>query len=593
MRRARNAHAARRPAAAHRRLARLAGRLACAATLATSGAAQALPADGSGNYTQILCANPSSNEGLGIAGMPEGLSNPADTDLWQLSTSEAACQAGPVTPASGIPMTVGLSTSYAQGTWAALLYQAPANTTINAGRIYRAERAEGPNNGFMGIDQQGGEYDSLYSLPRNDRDSGDWYAGNVSSRGSFAEPLSPANLVELTIAPDASHWDVNATCDPNGNNNSSCTLTAWQWEYRIYSGEISLHANGDPQASNISGTLTTQSPLTGIQTITFSATDPGPGLAYIKTIVDGSTLEKKILDSNGGHCQPVAGRDPYTWAYQVPCKTSLGGRTYNLDTTRLADGPHHIQILIEDAAGNQSVILDRTAQIQNTPPPAGPPAPAAARPPGAPNGSQASEDARVHIDGPTRTTRAYADSALTISGRLTGSGGAPIPHATLEVREQSSGSPGSQNTLAATTDVRGGFTIHLRSGPSRSITIGYRAHATDDGYSAQASVHETVSAGVKIRITPSRTGPGGKIRIAGHVAGPIPHHGVLVELLVHYRGAWVPFRTPRTSSAGDFSIAYQFQGATGRFPFRAQVPAGQAGFPYVDGTSRAVTVTSG
>jgi hypothetical protein len=77
------------------------------------------------------------------------------------------------------------------------------------------------------------------------------------------------------------------------------------------------------------------------------------------------------------------------------------------------------------------------------------------------------------------------------------------------------------------------------------------------------------------------------------VQGPIPAHGVIVDLLVHYLGQWQPFRTPRTDSAGRFAVSYRFQGGVGRFPFRAQVPAGQAGFPFSQGFSRAIAVSAG
>jgi hypothetical protein len=65
---------------------------------------------------------------------------------------------------------------------------------------------------------------------------------------------------------------------------------------------------------------------------------------------------------------------------------------------------------------------------------------------------------------------------------------------------------------------------------------------------------------------------------------------VLVALLVHYRGKWVPFRTPRTNRHGRFRVAYRFQGAVGRFPFRAQVPGGQVHFPYAHGASEVIHV---
>ena len=57
----------------------------------TAPSARALPRDGSGDSARILCANPTTGEGLGLSGMPEGLSNPADTDLWQVTAAEVEC----------------------------------------------------------------------------------------------------------------------------------------------------------------------------------------------------------------------------------------------------------------------------------------------------------------------------------------------------------------------------------------------------------------------------------------------------------------------------------------------------------------------
>lgn len=571
----------------------------CGLAVVPAPSAVALPADGNGNYTQILCADPTSQEGVGIPGMPEGLSNPASADTWQITTSQVDCANGLMTAGRGVPMAVGLGASYPQGTWAALLYQAPANITVNGGAIYRAERAEGPDNGFMGIDQQGGEYDTLYSLPRNPVDEGDWYAGNIASRGTFVEPFSPANFVNLTISPDGGHWDVNATCDPNGNNNSSCTLSAGQWEYRLFGGEVSLNASQDPQASNISGALTSEDPLTGSEPITFSATDQGPGLAYVKMIVDGSVVQSEIADRNSGRCVPIAGTGPYTWAYQVPCKTSLGGRTYSLDTTAIANGEHHIQVVIEDAAGNRSVVLDRTVGIENATQRSAssavlPSAESLAAPAqfATPNGVGASEAAQLRLQGATHRTRAFAQRALTISGRLSSGGGTAIGDASLNVTEQAQGSAATVIGEARTAS-NGTFTVHVAAGPSRVVTIGYRAVETDPTYAAQATVSESVEAGVQMHVSPRRTAATGTIQIIGQVAGPIPREGVLVELLVHYRGAWVPFRAPRTTRSGRFSTSYQFQGASGRFPFRAEIPASQAGFPYATGYSSPVTVASG
>jgi len=561
--------------------------------LVTTPLSEALPADGAGNYTQILCANPVTGEGLGLSGMPEGLSNPASTDLWQVTAAEVDCGTGTITPSRGVPMLVGQSNTYAQGNWAALLYQAPANATINGGTIYRAEKAEGPNNGFMGIIQQGGEYNALYSLPRNGVDQGDWYAGNVAARGSFSAPFSPGNAVNLTIAPDGGHWDVNATCDPNGNNNSSCTLAAGQWEYRLFGGEISLSAPHDPQASNISGPLLTESPLRSTEPITFSATDEGPGLAYVKIVVDGTVVQSQIIDTNGGRCIPVPGHDAYTWAYQVPCKTSVGGRTYSLDTATLPNGLHHLQLIIEDAAGNQSEVVDRTVTIEN----AGVGSLGALPGPGssvllagAPNGANASANAELHLGVAHGVSRPFAHRALRVAGRLLNSNGAPIGGATLEVLQQIAGANRSEVVAHARTVPDGSFIATVPAGPSRMIEISYRAFSSDANYASVASVDETVGAGVRLRISPTKASSEGTVVLSGTVEGPIPTQGAIVDLLVHYRGRWEPFRTPRTNRHGRFRVPYQFEGGVGRFPFRAEVPGGQAGFPFGSGDSRVVNV---
>ncbi len=500
-----------------------------------------------------------------------------------------------MTSSRGVPMRVGQTNTYAQGTWSALLYRAPSSATLNGGTIYRAEKAEGPDNGFMGIIQQGGEYNVLYSLPRNCCDQGDWFVGNIAARGTFAAPFSPENIVSLTISPEGDHWDVNATCDPNGNNNSSCTLTAGQWEYRIFGGEISLHAAHDPQAGDISGPLVTETPLRGSPSLTFSATDEGPGLAYVKVLVDGAVAQSQIIDTNGGHCVPIAGHDAYTWAYQVPCKTSLGGRTYSLDTSVLSNGEHHIQVIIEDAAGNQSEVLNRTVAIEN--PGVGSlgalPGPGSVLLSGAPNGSNASASAELRLGVPGRISRPFARRALRIPGRLVNEAGQPIAGATLDVIQRVTGAGRGELVARARTAANGSFVASVPAGPSRLIEVAYRASSGEAGYAAEAKVQESVRAGVLLDVNPHLTGPEGTITLSGEVEGPIPQQGIVVDLLVHYRGRWEPFRTPRTNSHGGFHVLYQFEGGVGRFPFRALAFAGQSGFPFSSGESRVIDVSTG
>ncbi len=99
-------------------------------------------------------------------------------------------------------------------------------------------------------------------------------------------------------------------------------------------------------------------------------------------------------------------------------------------------------------------------------------------------------------------------------------------------------------------------------------------------------------ASVRLNVSPARIASTGSIVLRGLVAGPLPRAGVTVQLLVRYRGHWEPFRSPHTGADGRFRVRYGFQGAVGRFPFRAQVISGQAGFPYLGALSAPVIVSS-
>ena len=106
----------------------------------------------------------------------------------------------------------------------------------------------------------------------------------------------------------------------------------------------------------------------------------------------------------------------------------------------------------------------------------------------------------------------------------------------------------------------------------------------------QTEIFESVTAGLQLRVTPRRTTPTGTVQLEGHVLGALPAHGVVVEVLVYYLGAWQPIRTPRTTPNGRVQLTYRFHQATGRFPFRLRVRYGQAGFPYGEACSRWVEV---
>jgi hypothetical protein len=173
-----------------------------------------------------------------------------------------------------------------------------------------------------------------------------------------------------------------------------------------------------------------------------------------------------------------------------------------------------------------------------------------------------------------------------------GSGVWAIGGATLDVLTQITGEGPLRVITHARTRADGSLAVAVPAGPSRLVQVAYRAFSSDASYAAQAEIQESVGAGVQLSITPRRTSSTGTVILTGRVQGPIPPQGTIVDLLVHYRGHWEPFRTPRTDSNGRFQVIYQFEGGLGRFPFRAEVPAGQAGFPFTDGYSNTVDVTT-
>jgi hypothetical protein len=380
--------------------------------------------------------------------------------------------------------------------------------------------------------------------------------------------------------------------------NSGGSEGAWSL-VRLWWANLLLSSEATPSASGVSGTLLSPN-ARGSQELAFTATDAGgPGVYAVTAQIDGKTVYSGTPDINGGKCIAVGGSGgALMFDYSQPCKQSESVDVA-INTATVPDGQHTLKVTVEDAAQNSSVVYDGTISTQNAsangslgarlgPGTGAAPPPAA----GVPNGTAASEGAQLRLGVRSRITRTYAHRALRVTGRLLNPQGQPIGGATLDVSQQITGSGAVKVIGHAKTRSNGTFTAAVAGGPSRLIALAYRAVSTDPAYSAQAKIQESVRAGVELRITPRRAGPEGTIRLSGKVEGPVPPHGVIVDLLVHYRGRWEPFRTPRTDAAGRFNVAYQFQGALGRFPFRAEVPGSQADFSFVSGMSEVVDVAT-
>ena len=294
-------------------------------------------------------------------------------------------------------------------------------------------------------------------------------------------------------------------------------------------------------------------------------------------------------DAQGNNCQAISSAQSASY---TPAPSDVGHTLRVLVNASDSDG------LTSAASAATSVVLSPQGSLGALPGPgttgtSGVLGSGSAVGQGAPNGMVASETAVLRLGVHHAISRSFARRALKVPGRLLDSHGHPIGGATLNILQQTAGSTTLKVIAHAKTRANGSFVVGVPAGPSRLIEVGYRAFSGDAAYAAKAKINESVGAGVQLNISPRRTSSAGTIRLSGRVQGPIPKQGTLIDLLVHYRGRWEPFRTPRTDSNGRFEVVYQFEGGVGRFPFRADVPAGQAGFPFSDGSSKVVNVIAG
>ena len=541
----------------------------------SSACLEASPAT-AGQWVQVSCVNPNGS-GAGSQGwvsMVAGGGYGSNTD--------ANC--GPGAPAFAL-----LSTDAAVpvGSAETLRYIPPPGSTLEGGHVQVALFADGRGYNASGT--------AVAYSPEYAYDASNVFfqcaSGLPPCSGSgydFAGALEipPGRGGDLYLSAGCGgQYEAGRSCNEGGNEGGWSLV-------RLYWAQLTLANSSTPVASGFGGTLLAGD-ARGVSDLTLTASDPeGPGVYEVTVQADGATLYHGTPDANGGACSPVgvSGASLMFDAAQ-PCRRTEA-IDLPLDTAGLPDGTHTLKVALTDAAGNSSVVYDGAISTDNAPP-----AHAAlgldAAALGSANGSGASEPAHLLISGHSKLVRRYRERALALSGTLQNGQGEPIAGATLDVLTVRAGGGAQVLTGHVPTAPDGTFKANLAAGPSRRIVIAYRAYSGAPAYAAQAAVTETVTAGIALRVTPRRTGPAGTITLSGDVAGPVPAHGVVVELLVHYRGAWVPFRDPRTGASGHFAVRYHFEGAVGRFPFRVKVLGEQGGFPYTTGLSRVVDVQSG
>jgi hypothetical protein len=553
--------------------------------LAVTGGWMAASSAFAGSWMEVSCVNPSQS-----AAPSQGWTSFAGGGGYG-SNNSTSC--GP-----GSPMFAILSTDAAVGVGAneTLQYTPPGGSTLIGGSVDVSFFADGYGYGASGTAV-------AYSPEYAYNGSNVFFQcasglppcanGTYDFSGVLGIPSGRGGDLYLS-AGCGGQPEAGRVCNSGGSEGAWSLVRLW-WANLLLSNEAT------PSASGVGGTLLSPN-AAGTAELTLNAADPGgPGVYLVIVQIDGKTVYSGTPNSNGGKCAAVgATGGALMFDYSQPCPASESV-DLPINTTSLPNGQHTLKVSVQDAASNSAVVYDGTISTKQPSndslgalPGLGTTAGSspASTPVAVANGATASHTARLSLGVKRRITRPYAHRAVRATGRLLDGQGHPIVGAALDVLQQVSGSPTLAIIGHAKTRANGTFAAMVPGGPNRTIEIAYRAFSTDAGYAATAKIAEAVKAGVKLSVSPRRTGSEGTITLSGQVLGPVPAEGVAVELLVHYRGRWEPFRVPQTDSRGRFEVVYQFQGGVGHFPFRASVLGGQTGFPFAHGESRAVDVTT-
>jgi hypothetical protein len=491
------------------------------------------------------------------------------------------------------------------------IFSAPAGETISGFTVWRYE-ADGPSVSY------GTPVSNLlyYNPGAVYVDSCSQFEG-CPSHGTPENPFDESNKVSIADLSGATVIQWRAAC--GGGGTCPASGTTYSSQYEVYAADIDLVDDTPPAVSNVSGPLVAGGTLSGEESVSFNASDGQSGVYGGSLIVDGKALVSQVLDTNEGHCQSlgVTNDGQRSFEYAQPCLPSLSAGL-TLNTSQLTPGAHSLELIVEDAAGNQTIAYNGTITVGGPPanpsPPTstpigstspvsptdpiasvGPGSPAALRGPA--NGTNASEEAKLTARW-SSTAKAVRTSrygqADRISGRLTTSAGQPISGALLDVYE----TPASHGAVAdriggVTSGPAGQWTLTLPRGISScALRFAYRSHLDDTVAAATAVLTLRVHAGLALRIAPHTASVGRKIFFSGVLHGtPIPEGGK--QLVLEARsggGEWIQFDTISTGAKGRYHSSYRFK-FPGPVTYQFRVLSRfEADFPFLNGTSNIVAV---
>jgi hypothetical protein len=442
------------------------------------------------------------------------------------------------------------------GTFAADTFTAPVGLTIAGFTVWRYE-ADGP------VQPSGAPASNLFYSPGPASVQGlcAQSLGGCSSRGTLDGPLNPENAFSVGSLSGASslsgvtqiQWSAacgggeGGTCPASGAQGSGSLSS----QYDVYAADIDLVDETPPTVSGVGGPLVSGTTLSGTQAVSFSAGDGQSGVYGGSLVVDGSTRVSQILDNNGRACESlgITIDGQRSFEHAQPCKSSLSA-SLTLNTSQLAAGQHSLELIVEDAAGNQTIAYNGTITTAGQ-----------SGAPGPPNGTNASDQAKLTAqwkDTAKATRTSYYGQADRVTGRLTTSTGQPISGALLDASATAAQEGTKAVSLASVrTGPTGAWMLMLPKDISSSaVRFAYRSHVDDTIPVATATLTLRVHAGIRLRIAPRTSSVGHTIVFTGMLLGaPIPHGGKHLVLEARSPGGpWIEFDVLKTSANSTIPI---------------------------------------
>jgi hypothetical protein len=474
-------------------------------------------------------------------------------------------------------------TTHPYGDGALTTFSAPDGLTISAFTLWRyeADTASQP---------YGSPASNLQYIPGPVSVQG--LCTDGCSRGTPSNPLDPSNAVSVAGLSGVTQIQWSAECGggPGGTCPASGSGT-FSSQYDVYAADVDLVDDTPPAVSNVAGPLLAGGTQSGQQGVSFNASDAQSGVYGGSLVVDGRTVVSQILDSNGGACQSlnVTSDGQRSFEHAQPCETSLSA-TLTLNTGQLAAGQHSLELIVEDAAGNQTVAYDGTITTSG-PPVVG--VNGGVRGPHIANGEPcAGEELNVQVNRRAKPPVISYGKPVTVRGVLH-CGTVPIRNARVVIATVAGPASAAIDTSVQTA-LDGSFAYRVPTGPDRTLEFSYIAYSDDPGPSATATAAIRIRPRIKLRIGPHRSSNGHTIRWRGTIAGgPYPPGGVTLDVEVQEGRHWRVFDQVVANAKGRFHYRYRFHATTERttYTFRVTLPdTGSQGYPYAPGASNRVNV---